>query len=388
MLILPLISYPYLIRVVGSENFGTVVYALSIIAFFHIFIKFGFEVSAVKNVAENSNNNEALSIIVSSILFIQLSFYIIGFLFLYVLTSYYDPFVKYQKLLFFAYLSPLFDIFLLVWFFQGMEKMKYITVINIVAGLFGLSFIFIFIQEKTDYIYIPLFQAISLAIGGIFSLFLILKKERIFLQIPEKNTLLFYFKESSVFFLSRLSLVFNHQINIILLANFVNLNTVAYYDLAKKIIEAFKVLMGIIDNTMYPHIAKTKNIILAKKVLFIKIVLSLFFVLLLLLFDKQIVLFLGGFNMMNTLPILKIYSYILVLTSITYYIGSTILVSFGYSKIYNLSVIYASLIYMMILYILYIMNIITTINIIYAMIFVELLVALYRLYYCRKYQLL
>ena len=58
MLVLPLISYPYLIRVVGSENFGLVVYTLSIIAFFRIFVKFGFEMSAVKNVAQNSQDKD------------------------------------------------------------------------------------------------------------------------------------------------------------------------------------------------------------------------------------------------------------------------------------------------------------------------------------------
>ena len=99
MLILPLISYPYLIRVVGSENFGLVVYSLSVIALFRILVKFGFEMSAVKNVAENSEDKKRLSVIISSVLIIQLFFYVVGFMVLYILIQSFTQLEENQKLL-------------------------------------------------------------------------------------------------------------------------------------------------------------------------------------------------------------------------------------------------------------------------------------------------
>ena len=388
MLILPLISYPYLIRVVGSENFGVVVYSLSIIAFFRIFVKFGFEMSAVKNVAENSGNKKELSKIVSSVLILQFIFYFIGFIILYTLIQSFTPFSEHAQLLYYSYLLPLCDILFLVWFFQGIEKMKYITIINVIAGLIGLVLIFIVIQEKQDYIYIPLLQVISLLIGSVYSLWLVFKEEKVNFHIPKKSDLYFYLKESSPFFLSRSSAVFNTETNTLLLANFVHMSAVAYYDLAKKIITVFQMPNSIINQVIYPNIAKTKNKILAKKVFYIRLIIAFALMAVIYLFGEYFVIFLGGNKMLETVNILGLFSIMLFLTAVTYYTGSTLLVSFGYASKFNISVIYGTLLYLIVAILLYLTNNITMNNIIYLMLFVESFIMFYRYYYCRRYKIL
>ena len=388
MLILPLISYPYLIRVVGSQNFGEVVYALAIMAFFRILVKFGFEMSAVKNIAENSKDKEELSTIVSSVLIIQIFFYVVGFIILYTLIQTIPQFKENQQLLYFSYLLPLGDILFLIWFFQGIEKMKYITIINVIAGLIGLAFIFIFIQEKEDYVYIPLLQAISLLIGAIYSLWLVFKKEGILFHFPTKDNIKFYLKESFPFFISRSSAVFNTETNIILLASFVSMSAVAYYDLAKKIIEVFKIPNSVINGVIYPHIAKTKNKILAKKVFYIRIFIAILFIGIVNIFGEYFVLFLGGKDMIYTTEILSMFSMMLILTAITYYTGGTLLVSFGYANKFNISVIYGTGLYLLLVSSLYLADNITINNLIYLMLLVESYILLYRYYFCKRYGIL
>ncbi|CAA6812480.1 MAG: Membrane protein involved in the export of O-antigen, teichoic acid lipoteichoic acids [uncultured Sulfurovum sp.] len=388
MLVLPLISYPYLIRVVGSESFGIVVYILSITAFFRIFVKFGFEMSSVKNVAENSENKDKLSKIISSVLTIQVILYILGFIVLYALIRTISQFEEHTQLLYYAYLLPLADILLLVWFFQGIEKMKYITIINVISGLIGLVFIFIFIQDRADYIYIPLLQAISLLIGSVYSLWFVFRKENIIFKMPAISDLIFYTKESFPFVISRASAIFNIETNTILLGNFVSMSAVAYYDLAKKIIEVFKMPNSIINQVFYPYIAKTKDKVLAKKVFYIRILISIVLISIVFIFGKHFVLFLGGSEMLGTLEILNIFSIMLVLTAITYYTGSTLLVSFGYANKFNVSVLYSTGLYLGVAFLLYITNNITIYNILYLMILVECYIVFYRYYYCKRYYLL
>ncbi len=388
MLILPLISYPYLIRVVGSEKFGIVVYVLSVMAFFRVLVKFGFEMSAVKNIAENSTNKEKISTIVSSILIIQFTLYIFGFFILYGLIQMFSQFAEHQLLLYSAYLLPLCDILFLVWFFQGIEKMKHITIINVIAGLIGLALIFIVIQKQEDYIYIPLLQAISLAIGAIYSLWIVFKFENIVFYIPTRQDITFYLKESLPFFVSRSSAVFNTEINSILLANFVSMSAVSYYDLAKKIIAVFQMPNSIINQVMYPNIAKTKNKILAKKVFYIRLLIALVLMVAIYIFGKYFVLFLGGENMLETINILGMFSIMLFLTAVTYYTGSTLLVSFGYASKFNMSVIYATVLYLCLAFMLYITKSITMQNIIYLMLFIESFVMVYRYYYCKRFRIL
>jgi PST family polysaccharide transporter len=388
MLILPLISYPYLIRVVGSENFGIVVYILSIIAFFRIFVKFGFEMSAVKNVAENNEDKKELSKIVSSVLILQFIFYFIGFIILYALIQSFTSFSEHAQLLYYSYLLPLCDILFLVWFFQGIEKMKYITIINVIAGLIGLVLIFIVIQEKQDYIYIPLLQVISLLIGSVYSLWLVFKEEKVNFYIPKKSDLYFYLKESFPFFLSRSSAVFNTETNTLLLANFVSMSAVAYYDLAKKTILVFQMPNSIINQVIYPNIAKTKNKILAKKVFYIRLIIAFALMAVIYLFGKYIVILLGGNKMLEAVNILDLFSIMLFLTAVTYYTGSTLLVSFGYAAKFNISVIYGTLLYLIIAILLYLTNNIIMNNIIYLMLFIESFIMFYRYYYCRRYKIL
>jgi len=388
MLILPLITYPYLIRVVGSKNYGLVVYTLSIIAFFRIFVKFGFEMSAVKNIAQNSDDIAKKSEIISSTLIIQMFFYLLGFSFLYFLIQIIPQFKENQKLVYFAYLLPLCDILFLVWFFQGIEKMKYITVVNVIAGIIGLCLIFIFIREPEDYIYIPLFQAISLLIGATYSLWLVLKKENITFYIPSKNKILFYLKESFSFFISRSSAVFNREINTILLANFASMNSVAFYDLAKKIIDVFKMPNSIINQVVYPYISKNKNKVLAKKIFFIRIIIAVFLMAIVYFFGQFFILFLGGESMLGAISILKLFNFMLLFTAITYYTGSTLLVAFGYSNKFNISVIYSTILFLIAVLLMYISNFITITNVVFLMLTVETYLMIYRYYYCKRYKIL
>jgi len=388
MLILPLISYPYLIRVVGSENFGIVVYTLAIIAFFRILINFGFEMVAVKNIAEYSNDKKELSKIVSSVLILQFILYVIGFILLYTLIQLFPQFKENEELFYYAYLLPLCDILFLVWFFQGIEKMKYITIINVIAGLIGLALIFMVIKEEKDYIYIPLLQVISLLIGSIYSLWLVFKKEEISFFLPNKSDLFSYIKEAFPFFLSRTSAVFNTEVNTLLLANFVSMSAVAYYDLAKKIITVFQMPNSIINQVMYPNIAKTKNKILAKKVFYIRLVIALILMCIVYVFGTNFIVLLAGDKMLETIDILNLFIPMLFLTAVTYYTGSTLLVAFGYASKFNLSVIYGTFLYLFLAMILYLTNSITVKNIIYLILIIESFIVFYRYYYCRRYKIL
>ena len=71
---------PYLISTVGADKYGLVVFAQAIISYFIIFINFGLDVSAVKNVSINRSDNEKLSEVVSSVLIIKAFLFILSFL--------------------------------------------------------------------------------------------------------------------------------------------------------------------------------------------------------------------------------------------------------------------------------------------------------------------
>lgn len=78
-MVMPFVALPYLISTVGADKYGLVVFAQAIISYFIIFINFGLDVSAVKNVSINRSDNEKLSEVVSSVLIIKAFLFILSF---------------------------------------------------------------------------------------------------------------------------------------------------------------------------------------------------------------------------------------------------------------------------------------------------------------------
>ena len=87
-----------------------------------------------------------------------------------------------------------------IWFFQGIEKMKYITFINIISKCFFILLIIIFVNDKNDYLYIPIFTALGNGVGALYSFYILLFKEKIKIVLPIKTELLYFFNSVNFFF--------------------------------------------------------------------------------------------------------------------------------------------------------------------------------------------
>jgi O-antigen/teichoic acid export membrane protein len=77
-MLLPFVALPYVIRTIGGERYGTIVFAQTIISYFVIFINFGMDVSAVKDVSVHRNDKERLNKVVSSVLLLKLLLFLLA----------------------------------------------------------------------------------------------------------------------------------------------------------------------------------------------------------------------------------------------------------------------------------------------------------------------
>ena len=108
-----------------------------------------------------------------------------------------------------SFLSCLSEILFPVWFYQGVEKMKYITLIRFTSIFFYTVTVFIFIKNESDYLLIPLLQSLGWLLSGVISFFMLIRVEKISLFVPTIESIRRYFKESVPFFVSRVSVVIN-----------------------------------------------------------------------------------------------------------------------------------------------------------------------------------
>lgn len=148
-MLLPFIALPYVIHTIGGERYGTIAFAQTVISYFVIFINFGMDVSAVKDVSVHRNDKECLNRVVSCVLLLKILFFLLAF-FVLLIGIAFIPYLRSERLLYlFAFLSCFSEILFPIWFYQGIEKMKYLTLIRFISILFYTIAVFFLCEVRT-----------------------------------------------------------------------------------------------------------------------------------------------------------------------------------------------------------------------------------------------
>jgi PST family polysaccharide transporter len=232
-----------------------------------------------------------------------------------------------------------------IWFFQGIEKMKYITWLTLMSRLLFLFLIFILVKSDQHYLRVPIVNGIGAIISGSIGLFIVFYKYKIKFRIVKWKTLVLYLRSSSYFFSSRFSEVIVERTGIVLLGAGNLLSEVAYYDLALKISKTLTLPFNILVNTIYPNVVKNLNKAFILKILKYATIGSFLVYFGVLVLGDYLVQVLGGHEMRSSKTILNILAITIPLSTITYILGDTILIPWGFSRLFNLSTIYRMLLF-------------------------------------------
>ena len=370
-MVMPFVALPYLISTVGADKYGLVVFAQAIISYFIIFINFGLDVSAVKNVSINRSDNEMLSEVVSSVLLLCVK-------------QFRDNYVLFLL----SFLSCLSEILFPVWFYQGVEKMKYITLIRFTSIFFYTVTVFIFIKNESDYLLIPLLQSLGWLLSGVISFFMLIRVEKMSLFVPTIESIRRYFKESVPFFVSRVSVVINASMAKTICGIFFSMHEVAVFDLAQKIAMTALVPLQMLNQALFPHIAKTLDRKFVNKCFRLILLATGCIIVIVYILAPFAVFVLSDGKLPESVDILHVFSLFIFSGGITSFTGSPVLVSFGYSKPFNRSVVLSTFVLIVIYMVLYFTNSFSIINFALALGFAEFVIAIYRLYYCNRYKLI
>ena len=154
--IFPLISIPYLAKVIGVDGFGKIAFASAVIIWIQTITDWGFNFTATRDVAKNKNDKLMVSEIFSNVLWSRILLMIISFVVLSILVV----------------LIPLFKD-------NYLEKMKYITILNLLFKLLFTLSIFLVVKEKDDYLWQPILISLGYVVCGMISMYIILIRWKI-----------------------------------------------------------------------------------------------------------------------------------------------------------------------------------------------------------------
>ena len=148
----PLLTFPYISRVLGVNNVGIYNWVGGIIQYFIIFSMMGIGIVGIREVAKNKNNSEDLSKTFSSLLILTLLTTIISLLVLFVLMAIVPKIANYHEMFYIGAANIFINLFLVEWFFKGIENFKYITIRSIVVKSLYVISVFVFVRQREDYV--------------------------------------------------------------------------------------------------------------------------------------------------------------------------------------------------------------------------------------------
>lgn len=298
-----LLIYPYLIRNLGGEAYGTFIFATSIVTYFIFLINFGFDLPAVKYAAQNLSNNVELEKLLSSIFTSKIFLFIVSVCIIIIL-SVLIPFIKTNLvLIFICFSQTLYHVLLPQWFFQAFQKMKIITYIQLATKIISLPMVFIFVKNESDLIIYSIIVSLTSIIGAIIAFFIIYFKFNLKIRITNFSETFMWFKEAFPFFLSNSAGVIKEQSIIIIIGSFFGMKEVAIYDLANKIISIPKTLLTSVNSAIFPILVQKFDSNKIKRIINIEFLVSFLIVVVITLIGKYIVLLLGGKDMLLAYPL-------------------------------------------------------------------------------------
>jgi len=347
--LLPLITLPYLVRVLGPSKYGLISFVQSFIQYFIVLTDYGFNLSATRMISLNKDNKHSISKIFSSVITIKILLLSISFLILLTITSTLTKFNQNFILYIYAFGIVIGYSLFPVWFFQGIEKMKYITLVNIIIkGIFTIA-IFIFIKESNNYPLVLIINSFGYIIGGITSIIIVLRIFGTKYEIPKLGEIKYQLKEGWHIFISTISVSIYTNSNIFILGLFTDNTTVGYYTGAQKIINAIISLLNPVSQTVYPHINQLRDKSEIEAIKFIRKLLkllsssTLLISIILYIFSNKIILLVLGNDYTASILVFKIMSFLPFIIALSNVFGIQTMLTFNFKKEFSRILIVGSI---------------------------------------------
>lgn len=341
LMILPVITTPYVSRVLSPENIGNFNYTYSIIAVVIIVAQLGTNMYGQREIAYVQDNIEKRSKVFWEIFIIRIITSLI-ILPVYIILSL--VLKKYTELMLWMIIYILANLIDVSWFFQGMEEFKKTAIRSIGIKLIGVILIFILVKEPNDIIIYTIILAMSQFLGNILLFVYVPSK----IKLIKRKELVFknHIKPILALFIPTASIYIYTYVDKILLGVLSSTEQVGFYSQSEKIVKLLMTVITSLGIVMLPHIASViKND--DKKQIKNKIEDAMDFIICLgcpmvvgafIVADRFIPWFLGS-DYIQSILIFKILTPLILIIGTASVVGQAVLIPLKKQRIYTISVV-------------------------------------------------
>ncbi len=343
-IIFPIITFPYASRILQPEGIGKVNFANSIISYFALIASLGIGTYATRETAKIRDNISELRKFIKEILIINLSSTLVAYILFFISLLTIPKLQDYRALLLISSLTIIFNTIGIGWFYSAIEEYGYITLRSIIFQIINIAFLFLFVKTKED-IYLYAFMNVIAAVGSnILNLFHL--KHFISLKGNDSLELKKHLKPIFIFFgLAAITSVYT-ILDSTMLGFLSNDEQVGYYSAATKINKMVLMLVTAIGGVLFPRLSyysekedKTEFFNLLLKGFAITLCIAVPCTLGLHLLSSPITLLFSGERYLPSVPVMEIMNPIIIIISISNFIGIQYFLPLGKEKITVQSVI-------------------------------------------------
>ncbi len=255
--ILPIIILPYLVRIIGAGKFGLIAFAQALAQYFSILVDYSFNITATREISLCQKQKPRVNAIFSAVTVIKFILTLISLLIFLLIVNFVPRFRSDYLVYILSFGVVIANALFPYWFFSGIEKMKYISNLNIIAGIIYALGIFILVKGPQDYLFIPFLNAVIFIAMGITGLLIALIKFRIVFIFPGFRELIQEVKSGWSIFASNISINAYTISRVFAVGLLTNNVLTGYYSIAERIANIIQVFpMHSFTQALYPRLSR------------------------------------------------------------------------------------------------------------------------------------
>ena len=254
--LLPLVTLPYILHTVGKANYGAYSYVYAVLQYVILFSTYGFNFSATKQISQCRDDKEAVTRIYNAVIVCKGIIAVVLSVLLLLLSRL--VFKDEMGLMMFIYGLGMVvgDVFTPVWLFQGMEKMKFMTMVNASSKILFTVLIFIVVRSREDYDLLILLNSLGYILAGMLSIVLVNTQFKIRFRRSTFGDIVSQFKDGGAVFGSTFGMNLYRNANVIILKQFVTDDLVGIYSAAEKVVKGFQSIISPAAQALFPHLSQ------------------------------------------------------------------------------------------------------------------------------------
>jgi PST family polysaccharide transporter len=254
---LPLLALPFLAQRLGTAELGRLAFAISVAQVMLVLTDYGFNLSASKAVSVHRDDKAKISELWVTVTMLRALFAVAGLVVVILVAGVLQRFGESLGLILVAYTAVLGNILFPQWLFQGLERLKLVSIIQVITRFAVFACLFVFVKQKEDVYLAVFFQSAGLLLGGLVALPYTLRALRgAQLSWPSRQGLMRQLKEGwHVFVSTALTNVYT-QGNAMFLGAVAAPQVVGQFYIAERLIRAVQLVYAPVSNSIYPHIAR------------------------------------------------------------------------------------------------------------------------------------